>query len=63
MFLLHTVVLRLLRECYLVEEGVGDLLAPGEQLAVAEGDAELAVRVEDSGHRGLVGGAAVALGG
>ena len=40
----------------LVEERVGDLVRPGEQLAVGQVDRELPVRVQDRRRGSLVGG-------
>ena len=55
----HLALPRLVVEADLVEEVVGDLEAAAEQLAVAQGDAQLAVRVQHCRHRGLVRGGPV----
>ena len=52
----HLALPRLVVEADLVEEVVGDLEAAAEQLAVAQGDAQLAVRVQHRRHRRLVRG-------
>ena len=55
----HLALPRLVVEADLVEEVVGDLEAAAEQLAVAQGDAQLAVRVQHRRHRRLVRGGPV----
>ena len=55
----HLALPRLVVEADLVEEVVGDLEAAAEQLAVAQGDAQLAVRVQHCRHRRLVRGGPV----
>ena len=55
----HLALPRLVVEADLVEEVVGDLEAAAEQLAVAQGDAQLAVRVQHRRHRRLVRGGSV----
>ena len=55
----HLALPRLVVEADLVEEVVGDLEAAAEQLAVAQGDAQFAVRVQHRRHRGLVRGGPV----